>query len=340
MALKRRYWGIITPMPAPVLGEVARASEAMGLEGLWAVQLWGPPFVPLAAAAMATSRVKLGTGVALAFTRSPLETASMAMDLDVISGGRTVLGLGPTIRWWVEDWYGCHYGKPIPHLREAIGVIREIIRKGHTGTLGKIEGEYYKLDLSSFKTLGPPVRTEIPIYLPAVYETACAVAGQIGDGLAGHPIWCERWILDRVAPSLARGLAKHGRDRKGFDLNLWLFVAPGPNKRECIADARQTIAFYAQFSQYDRYFSESGFGSEARAIHEALAKNDMPAALEICSDEMVEHFALVGPVDEIRARVDRVAAVADSFSLMVPFYGLATEKIIDYNTRIAKAFYG
>jgi probable F420-dependent oxidoreductase len=339
MSTQRRYWGTLPPLPAAMICEIARQSEAIGLEGIWSFQLWGPPFLPLAAAATVTSRVKLGTGVALAFVRSPLETASAALDLDTISGGRAVLGVGPSVRWWNEDWYGVHYGKPIPHLREAVELIRLIIRKGHTGELGKWDGEYYRLDLGRFRTLGPPARPDIPIYIPAVYETACRVAGEIADGLPGHPIWCEQWILDRVAPSVAEGLGKSGRDRKTFDLNLWLFTAPGPDKRECIEDARPTIAYYSQFEQYERYFAESGFGDEARAIQKAAAARDQAGMLRACTDRMVEHFALVGPVDEVRRRVDRLAAVTDSFTLAVPFYAVPPEKLFEYNQRIAAAFY-
>jgi alkanesulfonate monooxygenase SsuD/methylene tetrahydromethanopterin reductase-like flavin-dependent oxidoreductase (luciferase family) len=94
MKNERRYWAICMPAEASAMTEVARGFEAAGLEGIWGVQLYGPPFVPLAAAAMVTKRVKLGSGVALAFTRSPLETALTAIDIDTISGGRMVLGLG------------------------------------------------------------------------------------------------------------------------------------------------------------------------------------------------------------------------------------------------------
>ncbi len=232
-----------------------------------------------------------------------------------------------------------HYGKPIPHLRETVEVVRMIIRKGHSDELGKWEGEYYKLNLDRFKTLTPPVRPDIPIYLPAVYESATRLAGEIADGLAGHPIWCEQWIVNQVISSLAKGLSKAGRQRSDFDLNIWLFVAIGNDKRQCIEDARHTVAFYSSFAQYERYFSACGFGSEARAISQAAQAKDERAMLRSCSDAMVENFALIGPVDEVRARVDRIAAIADSFTLCVPFYGLSQEQVSEYSQRIAGAFY-
>jgi len=337
--VKRRYWGIIPPLPAPALSAVAKQYEDIGLEGIWAVQLWGPPFVTLAAAAMPTSRVKLGSGVALAFVRSPLETAAAALDVDTISGGRMVLGLGPSVRWWNEDWFGVRYGKPIAHLREAVAVIRMIIEKGHSGELRRWEGEYYKLDLDRFQTLAPPVRGHIPIYLPALYETAMQVAGEIGDGLAPHPISSEQWVLERIAPNLKKGLEKAGRKRSDFDLNVWLYVAPSVNRKEAIEDARRTVIFYALHSQYERYFAANGFGAEARAIAAAARAKDDAATLRTCSDAMVEKFAIVGTPDEVRKRIDRIAEVADSFTLCSPYVGIPPEKIGFYNEQIARTFY-
>ena len=339
MTNKRRYWALITPMAGGAFTEIVRQYETVGLEGVWAPQLWGPPFVALGAAATVTSRLKLGSGVALAFLRSPVETACAALDLDLLSGGRAVLGVGTSVRSINEDWHGVHYGKPIPHLREAVRVIRLIIAEGHTGRLGRFDGEYYKLNLEGFQTFAPPVRTEIPIYIPAVYETACRVAGELADGLPGHPIWCEQWIFERVAPNLKKWLDKARKERSRFDLNLFLFVAPGRERRQCIEDARRTIAFYAHFEQYERYFAACGFGRETRAIIEAYRRNDEAAGLAACHDAMVEKFALVGPIEDIRRAVDRIAEVTDSFTLCVPFYGLSAEQIGMYNQRIAEGFY-
>jgi alkanesulfonate monooxygenase SsuD/methylene tetrahydromethanopterin reductase-like flavin-dependent oxidoreductase (luciferase family) len=266
MAITRKYWEVVTPMPGAMLGEIARQCEAMGLVGLWAPQLYGSPFVPLAAAAMATSSLKLGTGVALAFTRSPLETACSVLDLDAISGGRAVLGIGPSTRWWNESWYGVEYGKPLAHLRETVTIVRMILREGASGRLGKWKGEYSDLDFDRFQLLFPPVRADVPIYLPALFENAIGLAGEIADGLVGHPIWCEQWILDKVNPNLAHGIGKSGRKRSDVDFNAALYVAPGANSKERLEDARATVIFYSLLEQYERYFAACGFGAEARAI--------------------------------------------------------------------------
>src|SRR3989475_11761263 len=111
-------WGVITPaVPPGVLAGQAKMYEQAGLEGLFAPQVYGPPFVPLAAAAAVTTRVKLASGIALAFARSPFETAMAAIDLDRISGGRFPLGLGGGIHAWSEGVFGMPHGNTLEPLR-------------------------------------------------------------------------------------------------------------------------------------------------------------------------------------------------------------------------------
>jgi probable F420-dependent oxidoreductase len=335
----RRYWETLTPLPAESLAHVVKEAEAHGMEGLWAVQLFGPPFIPLAAAAMASRQLKLGTGVALAFTRSPLETALSAIDLDIISGGRAVLGIGTSLRWWNESWHGVVYGNPLKHLREVVQIVRDIIAQAHSGKLGRIEGEYHKLDLARFKTLGPPVRNRIPIYLPAVFESAVRMTAEIADGLVGHPIWSARWIANEVKQTLDATLAKAGRKRTDFDLNVWASVAIDKDRKRAIEDSRPTVAFYSAFTQYEKYYAAHGFGAQARAIAEASRRGDIAAAVKAVPDEMVDTFVIAGTPDEARERVAELWQNADSMTLMPPLYSLGVDKIVGYQKAIADTFY-
>ena len=335
----RRYWGIATPMPAAVLTHVVREAERMGLEGLWAPQLYGPPFVPLAAAAMASERLKLGTGVALAFTRSPLETALSALDLDTISSGRAVLGIGTSVRWWNEDWHGVTYGKPLAHLREVVRLVSDIMARAYSGELGRIEGEYHKLNLRLFRTLTPPVRNHIPIYLPAVFESAVRLAGEIADGLAGHPMWSARWLAGEVRSNLDAALAKAGRARADFDLNVWACVAIDKDRERAIDDARATVAFYASAAQYEKFFAAHGFGEQARTACAAMQRNDTAATVKAIPDEMVNTFAIAGTAGEARARVEELWRHADSLTLSAPIYYLDLGRVAAYQEAIAQTFY-
>ena len=111
---ERRYWMMLpaSRSAADTVG-AARWAEEHGLEGVFSIQFNSSPWVPLGAAAGPTTNLRLATGIALGFTRSPLETALSAMDVDHLSDGRFTLGLGTSVRWWHEDLYGVEYDHPV-----------------------------------------------------------------------------------------------------------------------------------------------------------------------------------------------------------------------------------
>jgi probable F420-dependent oxidoreductase len=335
----RRYWQVVMAAPADALARTVREAEDAGLEGIWAPQLHDPPFVTLAAAAMVTKRLLLGTGIALAFTRSPLETALNALDLDLVSGGRAVLGLGTSIRTFNEDAHGVVYGKPVEHLREVVQMVRAITTEGHTGKLGKIEGKYHKLDLRDLR-LAKPVRERLPIWLPALFESTVRLAAEIGDGLIGHPVWSARWVSNEVTRNLADALAMAGRKRSDLKINLWIYTAINKDRQRAVDDARGTIAFYAQIAQYEKYFAAHGFGDQARAIREAAARKDFAAMRKAVPDEMVTTFAIAGTPEEGRERIEAFWKVADSITLTPPNAMLDGASIAAYQKAIADTFYG
>ena len=340
MKASEHIWAQLPPLPREQLVAAVARYESAGLEGIWASQTFGAPFLPLAAAAAVSEKIKLGTGIALAFVRSPLETACNIMDLDLISGGRAILGLGSSAQSLTEGAFGSPYGKPLRHMREVIGMVRAIVAKGHTGELGVLKGEYHTLDLTNFRTLSAPVRTDIPVYLPAVFQNACEMAGEITDGLLGHPLWNAPWIRDVAVPALQRGLDKGGRPRSAVTVNLQMFVAVNPDKREAINDARANIAFYSQSPQYLRYFDGIGMGEPARALQERFAAGDLAGMVAACTDEMVESIALVGPKDEVLRRFHERVEHADACTPVIPHYGLEPDKMAFYSAGIADLFYG
>jgi probable F420-dependent oxidoreductase len=340
MSNQLRIWAQLPPMPREQLVPAVQRFESAALEGIWASQTFGAPFGPLSAAAAVSKQLKLGTGIALAFVRSPLETACNIMDLDLLSGGRSVLGLGSSAQSLTEGAFGMPYGRPLRHMREVIGLIRLIVAKAHTGELGLLEGEYHRLDLRHFRTFAPPVRSAIPIYLPAVFEKACELAGEIADGLLGHPLWNEQWIAQQTIPALHRGLARVSRDRSAVTLNLQMFVAVNPDRRAAVEDARPSVAYYSQSPQYLRYFDEIGFGAEARALQECFARGDLAGMVAACSDAMVESIAIVGSADEVRRRMRERTRGADACTPVIPHYALPQDKLEYYSAGIADLFYG
>jgi len=269
MTNKQKYWGVVAPLPAPLLTQQAQQMEGMGLEGLFAPQVYGPPFIPLAASAGATSRVRLATGIALAFVRSPFETAMAALDMDRLSGGRFTLGLGTSVRAWSEGFFGMPYGQPVAHMREVVEIVRLLIAKAHTGELTRYDGTYHTLDFSELQPPAAPVRTDLPIWIAGLRQPMVRLAGEVADGVIGHPIWSVEWATTKVADDLKRGLAKGGKQRSDIEFNMWLFVAPNDDRRQAIEDARATVAFYGGIAQYEEYFAAHGSAPKLSSYRKA-----------------------------------------------------------------------
>ena len=151
--------------PAADLARLASRAEAAGFDALWTQEMFHDPFLPLSAAATSTSRINLGTSIALAFVRSPWVTALSALDLDILSQGRFILGLGTGLKRFNERWHGVAYGKPTPHIRECVQVIRLIMERAHTGEPIRFSGQYYDLDLQGWHRPVAPVSRQNP-HLP------------------------------------------------------------------------------------------------------------------------------------------------------------------------------
>ncbi len=340
MSEKRAYWGVVSPLPAPLLSQQAQQLEAMGLEGIFAPQVYGPPFVPLAAAAMATSRVKLASGIALAFARSPFETAMAAMDLDAISGGRFILGLGPSVRAWSEGFFGMPYDRPLGRLREVVDIVRTVVARSHTGELREYRGRYYSLDFRDFQPLRQPVRTSIPIWIAALRGSLVRLGAEIADGVMGHPVWSVRWATTKIPGDLKAGLAKAGRSRRDIHVNIWQWVAPNPDPKEAVQDAKATVAFYAGVEQYEEYFAAHGFREEARRLQAGVQRGDYLSVAHLVPDEMAETFVACGTPDQVRKKLEPIWEVADSVCYVPPAYGLEPAKLLTYAAAIAQTFYG
>jgi probable F420-dependent oxidoreductase len=329
-------------MPTSVIGMIVQQAEAQGLEGVFAPQVLGPPWIPLAAAAAQSQRLKIGSGIAIAACRSHFETAMSAIDMDRISDGRFVLGLGASVHAWTCDVFGAPAYKPLTHLRECVDAVRHIVRGAHKG-LDPFEGPYYKAGFAALPPMAPPVREEIPIWIAALRSRAVQLAAEVAEGIMGHPIWSIDWAVEKIQPDITKGLKRGGRRREDVELNLWLWVAPDNDEAQALDDARPTVAFYASAEQYDSFFEAHGFANEARRIQERsgqFGELDAQALRDLVPDDMVRTFAVVGKPEAVREKVERAWTVADSLVLVPPPYSLPPEKVLHYQAQIAELFYG
>ena len=316
----------------------ARAAEAAGFRTLWAAEMVHDPFLPLATVASQTSRIQLGTSIALAFVRSPWVTALSALDLNLLSGGRFVLGLGTGLKRLNERWHGVAYGKPTPHIKECIQVIRLIMEKAHRGEPIRYSGQYYDVDIQGWQRPYQPVCSHIPIYLAGVREGMIRTAGEVADGLLGHPIYSLPWIREVVLPALERGLHASGRPRRDFHVCFSLCCAIAREPQQARRAAAATIAFYATVNTYEPLFQAHGFQREVQRIHEALLRNDTTAMVDAVSEEMVDAFSLAGTIDDVRRNLAPYGDLADSLCLTPPDQLLPPEESEAYREAILESF--
>jgi probable F420-dependent oxidoreductase len=326
-----------TSDPADVARWAQRA-EAAGFQTVWASEMTGNPFISLAAVASRTSRIQLGTSIALAFVRSPWVTALSALDLDALSGGRFVLGLGTGLKRLSERWHGVAYGKPAPHVKECIDVIRLIIERAPRGEPIRYAGQYYDIDIQGWSRPLAPVRASIPIYLAGLREGMVRTAAEVADGLLGHPVCSPQWTRDVVLPAMALGLQRSGRRRKDFHFCAASLCAIGRDVREARRAAAASIAHYATVTAFEPVFMSHGFAGPLQAIHEAFLRGDTEAMIAAVSPEMVEAFAIAGAPDHVRKKASICSEVADSLALSWPEHFLPSEQVETYREAVIELF--
>lgn len=339
MTKRREYWAVMQPvMPAEMLGQVARQMEEMGLSGVFQPNFFGVPWTALAAVAGSTSRMRLGSGVAIASAHSPVELAMTGIDLDRLSEGRFVLGIGTSVKPWVHGFFGLPYPqKPIGHLRETIEVIRLVTARLHTGTLREYHGRYFDLDFTGWPDHMEPVRTQIPIWVAALRSRMVRLGAEVGDGIIGHPIWSLNWITENVAPWVKEGLAVAGKSRDDIHIDLMLWVVP-TNDADGLQDAKATVAFYAGLKQFESYFSAHGFEANARRLQEAARTSSPTEAAALVSEEMARTFVQVGTPDVLRERFEPLWDLADSLCF-IPALAAPPERFLQYQQVIAESLY-
>ncbi|MBN8866846.1 MAG: LLM class flavin-dependent oxidoreductase [Solirubrobacterales bacterium] len=336
-AMERVSVGIMGDTPGD-MAALAKKAEAAGIESVWAIELFRNAFTQTTWLGANTETVDVGTAIAWGFVRSPMTMAMSAMDIDEITGGRFRLGLGPGVKRLNENWHNAEYGRPAPHLRETIESVRAIIQAAAAGEAVAYKGEYYDLDIKGWYRATPPVRADIPIYTAAVQKGMARMAGDVADGLIGHPLCSARWIEQEIVPAFELGLSRSGRERSSFTYLPSICVAIDDDYERGLDAARRTVAFYSTVKTYMPLYELHGFGQNAVAAGEAFRRGDIQGVADAIPDEMVETYCAVGSPDQVKEKVAEVAQFADAIFPGAPTYFIPNEQVTEYNERIIETF--
>lgn len=296
----------------------SKAAQDAGFDRVWFAELHRSAFVPAAAAAAATTTIGVGTGIALAFVRSPMTTALEAMDVDELSGGRFMLGLGSGVQRLNENWHNARFGNAVAHTRETVTLIRRFIAESHRGEPIDFDGDHERMRLRGYQRPFRPVREQIPIYLAAVGDHMTRLAGEIGDGWLGHELGSPRHLASSLLPNLLAGLSRAGRDRNSLDVVASACVAIDDDGAQAKRWMAGLVAFYATVRTYEAFFAYHGFAAEAAAVQGRFRAGDEAGMIDAVPDAMVDAFALAGTPDQVRAKLKEYEGIADGVKLSPP----------------------
>jgi probable F420-dependent oxidoreductase len=320
-------WADDGRQPVSGFAERGREAEADGYHGLWSAESAHDPFLPLVAAAQATSTLQLGTAITVAFARNPMSLAYTAYDLQTLTEGRFLLGLGSQIRPHIERRFDMPWSRPAARMREFIEAMRAIWTAWATGERLDFRGDFYSHTLMTpFFAPPPSPYGPPPVYLAAVGDHMTEVAGAVCDGLLPHPFTTARYLRERTLPAVERGLASSGRSLEKFSISLSGLVATGRTEEEmaqAIHGVKQQIAFYGSTPAYYPVLELHGWDDLGPQLN-FLSRSDSPdrwtRMAALIDDDILTEFAIVAEPDCVGSAItERYGDLVDRFNFYAPY---------------------
>jgi probable F420-dependent oxidoreductase len=300
------------PNPAEIIDLVVLA-ESLGYQSAWVAEgHGGDQFAILAACAMRTSRILLGTSISSVFVRTAPTIAMAASSVADLSGGRFILGLGSSHKAQVGPEHGVSYSKPLTRTRETVAIVRELIREGRVS----FQGETIRIE--NFDLWYTPQHRDIPVYLSAVFQKGIVLCGEVADGII-----LTRSTLRTAAQvrmHLAEGARNAGRIATQIEVTSLLPTSVADTRDAALAALRPGLAFYCGFfPRYNRMMAEHGFATEAAAIASAWARGDRETAESAVSDAMIDATSIAGTPEQCRARIEAYRQSGIDVPIISPF---------------------
>lgn len=314
-----------------VLGcaRIAEAADKAGIDTVWTGEFYSrSATITMAAMAQVTERCGIGSSIAYGVGRSPIMTVAEARDLDLLSNGRVVLGLGNGTRRMMVDWHGVtDPSAPAVRMEELVTLLRKLFRL-HEGPV-KHQGRFYHVDLTPTAEVSEPLRPDIPIYTAGVNARMIETAGRVSDGALLHPIVSTKFIEEVALPAIAKGAERTGRDAKDVSVVASPICVIHEDREQARREAAGQIAFYTVPKSYAAVHEVNGFAAEAGILRERFAAGDIEGMLAAVTDEMIDTLSIAGTPEEVRAGLGRYERLVDQVQLYSPSYGMSDERIVE-----------
>ncbi|MCP5097926.1 MAG: TIGR03617 family F420-dependent LLM class oxidoreductase [Chloroflexi bacterium] len=316
-----------TTLLAHDLNEMAaytKAAESIGFDGIWTAETSHDPFLPLTLAAEHSERVKLGTGIAVAFPRSPATLAYLAWDLARYSQGRFILGLGTQVKAHNVLRFGVKWEKPVKKMRETILAMRAFWDCWQHGKPLDFVGEFFKLQLMTpFFNPGPHDWPHVPVYIAAVNKQMLRLAGELCEGVHLHVLHSVPYLREFALPHIEAGLAKNGRSRKDIVLNTAVFAIPTDDPDYAAwaeAHVREQISFYMSTPAYRVLAEIHGWEEIALKLSKLMRAREFDAMPKLINDDILSTIAVTGTWAEIPLKIhNKYGDMLDRVSYYLPY---------------------
>ena len=294
--------------------EMVKAAEAMGYDSVWTSEAWGADAISSASWILSqTSKIKVGTGICQMQARSPALMSTTSLTLQALSGGRFILGLGPSGPQVIEGWHGVPYGKPLELIREYVSIMRKVIAREEPVTH---EGTHYQLPYTGpgATGLGKPLKTilrpehPLKIYSASISPGGIRTAAEVCDGVI--PVYMDPSNYDAIGTYIDQGFGKtEGKSLQNFDICPFVTVVVNDDIEAARRPVKENMGFYIggmgakNKNYYAEYATRLGYGEAASAIQDAFLSGRRAEAFSMVPDELVDKVALVGPAGHIREQL-------------------------------------
>jgi coenzyme F420-dependent oxidoreductase len=309
-------------LPRQEIVEVVQQADALGYDSVWAGESWGrDSFTWLTQLACHTSRIKLATGIATVYSRSPALIAQTVASLDEISTGRVILGLGTSGPIVIENWHGMPFDRPLRRTREYIDIIRLIL----SGERVNYQGEIFQL--KGFRLPFTPVRPSVPIYVASLGPQNLRLTGELADGWL--PIYLDASHLPDFQRHLEAGAHKAGRLLSAIDVAPYILSCVSKDVEAARSLVKSHLAYYigGMGTFYANLIARYGFGDEVGRVREAWGKGDRKSAAGQVSEAMVARMAICGSPKEGRAQLEDYRAAGVTLPIVSFAHGASRDMI-------------
>ncbi|CAB4882574.1 unannotated protein [freshwater metagenome] len=307
---------------AGAAAEAAQLAEA-GVDGVFSFEGPHDGFVPLTLAAP-NSRVDLYTNVAIALPRNPMQMAYLANDLQLLSAGRFMLGLGSQIKPQIEKRFGVPFDPPVARMRELVQAMRAIFAAWASGERLRFEGEFYRHTLMTpMFNPGPNPHGAPPVLLGALGPLMTRMAAEVADGLLVMPFSTEAFFTDHTLPNVAAGLAAGGRTRADLTVISQAIVCVGRDDTEyaaAVGGVKGLLSFYGSTPSYRPVLDAHGWGDLHLELNALSKQGRWLDMIGLIDDDILHTIAVCGTPAEVGAElVRRFDGVSDRVAFYMPY---------------------